>query len=254
MTKWFTFTNERGTFDTRNFHIYINKIKRPLMPPLKTPTIEVGQMAGAWAQKSSFGTYEITIDLMLYSDTDALLRKDLRTMALSIFAFKAGKLTLSDEQDVYVNAVLTDKFDFDNFSAIGEGSLTFLIADPFAYKLTELNPLIDDVAKKITVTVDGYDTFPRFRIYPTGAQSSIKITNETTGKYLLLEGTMATGVVLIADHKKNLVYEEANLARRMTLVNMASDFFPLVKGSNTISYTATTNAMSIRMFYTERYL
>jgi hypothetical protein len=65
---------------------------------------------------------------------------------------------------------------------------------------------------------------------------------------------MATGVVLIADHKKNLVYEEANLARRMTLVNMASDFFPLVKGSNTISYTATTNAMSIRMFYTERYL
>ena len=189
MTKWFTFIPDDGTpvFDSRNFNLFIKKIHRPLMPPVSTNQIKAGNRAGAYLQQNTFEPYEIEVEIILMSDTDGLLRKDLRALALALYRNKSGSLTFSDEQDVFIKARVSGGFELDNFAAMGEGSLTFLIGDPFAYKKTETEFIIPPGAATAEVFVDGYKVFPKITFTPNPASiSTFRVDNTTTGKMMLL--------------------------------------------------------------------
>lgn len=246
MTKWFTFIPDDGTpvFDSRNFKLFIKKIHRPLMPPVSTNQIKAGNRAGAYLQQNTFEPYEIEVEILLMSDTDELLRKDLRALALALYRNKSGNLTFSDERDVFLKARVSGGFELDNFAAMGEGSLTFLIGDPFAYKITETQIAVPAGAAEQLVFIDGYRTFPRFQFTPKPAAiSTIRIDNATTGKMMLLTADTAVfydQTPYIIDHEKNLVYRWSNGERMMKWVDITSDFFPLEKGENRLTFTNPT--------------
>lgn len=254
MTKYFLWSNDAGmAFDSRNYPtLFINKITRPLMPDISTTQIKAGKRAGSYLQKNSLESYEIVIDITFLSDNDEDLRKDLRGLAKALYSDRNGKLTLSDELDIYVNCKLTGNYDFDNYASMAEGSLTFILSDPFGYKTTESNTLF--VGQSANLVVNGYPIYPRFRMVPATNMGTIRIDNITTGKFFLLTGTFVASTAYIFDCEKNIFYRESDGLRMMTAVDLASDFFSLETGINTIVITNPTSGVSMRAYYRDRYL
>lgn len=142
MTKYFTWETENFTFDSRTLPVFINKIERPLMPPIETPIRTIGTRAGAYVEENRLGVLEITIDLTLMSENTAQHRKQIRELAQNLFFEREGKLIISDEPDRFYKAQISGKFDLDSFAAMGETSISFICGEPFAYNTTENNQLL----------------------------------------------------------------------------------------------------------------
>lgn len=168
--KSFTF----GGRDSRDFISFINKVKRPYLPPLTVPSFSVPNRAGAYSQrKNIIDVRTIEVDVTLFASNDS----DLRTMVRNLTAFLVytsdQELIFSDELNrKYWARFDNSKTDLEELAYMGEGTLSFTCFDPFAYSTVENTKLMglaetftSDFANKITASlVENSHTAK----YPTG--------------------------------------------------------------------------------------
>lgn len=115
-------------------------------------------------------------------------------------------------------------------------SLEFLLRDPRRYLQAETTLVGDGTA----TNSGNYKTWPTLQVDLTGAGSAtFKIDNTTTGKSLTLDlsGQSAGAQVLVDMSRKRVT---SNAVEAPGLV-VAGDFFPLMPGGNSITYTNITN-------------
>jgi predicted phage tail component-like protein len=253
--KYFTFKSSTGTFNSKSFGILINKIERPLLPPISTQSLVVGKRAGAYLMASVLDPLIITVDITLMnSQTDQELREDIREIAGVLFTDNGkGELIFSDEPNLYYKAQLTADSDLENLASMGEGTLQFIMGEPYAFSTTEKTATISTSA---TVQNNGtLPTYPYFRLTTGVEVYDLNLINETTGEQIILTGAIAPNNPIVIDHDKSLVYAENTQLGLMHLVALESDFFALKRGFNKITLAQNySGQVSLEMFYRERYL
>lgn len=252
--RYFTF----GGIDSRT-HFLTNYIKRPFLPPVTVPTMEIPRKAGVIPlQRNEIGVVEITIGVTIMAVSNVDVRQ--RVRALSAFLVKQTEqdLIISDEIDKkYLARFNQSGNDLEELAYTGAGELTFTCFDPFAYALTEKTQLstIQDVVITNGGTVEAY---PRFRIVTTVNVPFITVKNVTTGKNFTYNASWYASTPLIIDTKTNRVYQENTGENFIKYLTLASDFFPLAIGANTLKVeTEATGAInqvsSFRTYWTERF-
>lgn len=253
--KYFEFTTSAGTFNSKDFGILINKIERPLLPPISTQSLVVGKKAGAYLLANVLEPLVITVDItIMNSETDQELRESIRQLASILFVDNGkGELLFSDEPNRFYKAQLTADSDLESVASMGEGTLQFLMGEPYAFSVTEKSATI---STSTTVSNNGtIETYPYFRL-TTGIEIyDFYLKNDTTGENILLLGAIAPNLPIIIDHERNLIYSENTNTGLMHLLDLNSDFFALKKGSNKISLGQNySGQVSLQMFYRERFL
>jgi predicted phage tail component-like protein len=252
--RYFTF----GGVDSRT-HFLTNYIKRPFLPPITVPTMEIPRKAGVIPlQRNEIGVREITIGVTMMAVSHVDIRQ--RVRALSAFLVKETEqdLIISDEIDKkYLARFNGSGNDLEELAYTGEGELTFTCFDPFAYALTELTQLSTNQETIIT-NAGTVEAYPRFRLVTSVNVPFILIKNATTGKSLTYNATWFASTPLIIDAKTNRVYQENTGENFIKYLTLASDFFPLAIGANTLRMeTEATGAInqisSFRTYWTERY-
>lgn len=252
--RYFTF----GGVDSRT-HFLTNYIKRPFLPPITVPTMEIPRKAGVIPlQRNEIGSVEITIGVTIMAVSHVDVRE--RVRALSAFLVK------QTEQDLIISDEINKKYlarfnqsgnDLEELAYTGTGELTFTCFDPFAYSLTEKTQLSTN-QDAVIINAGTVEAFPRFRIVTTVNVPFISVDNVTTGKNFYYNATWYALTPLIIDTKTNRVYQENTGENFIKYLTLASDFWPLAIGSNTLKVkTEATGAInqvsSFRTYWTERF-
>lgn len=159
---------------------------------------------------------------------------------------KVSKLQLDNSGEYYM-ARVTDATDFEDFILYGSGTITFTASNPRRYASQETTVNLTK-SGSTTVNYNGYvPALPVITIVCPSGTKSVKIENTTTGKYVLVSGTL-TGTLTIDNNKKYVAIGEE---KQMGLLDTASDWIKLLKGSNVIKVTVTGTAItSATMKYT----
>ena len=159
---------------------------------------------------------------------------------------KVSKLQLDNSGEYYM-ARVTDATDFEDFILYGSGTITFTASNPRRYASQETTVNLTK-SGSTTVNYNGYvPALPVITIVCPSGTKSVKIENTTTGKYVLVSGTL-TGTLTIDNNKKYVAIGEE---KQMGLLDTASDWIKLLMGSNVIKITVTGTAItSATMKYT----
>lgn len=159
---------------------------------------------------------------------------------------KVSKLQLDNSGEYYM-ARVTDATDYDDFILYGSGTITFTASNPRRYASSETTVNLTK-SGNTTVNYNGYvPALPVITIVCPSGTESVKIENTTTGKYVLVSGTL-TGTLTIDNNKK---YVAIGGGKQMGLLDTASDWIKLLMGSNVIRITVTGTAItSATMKYT----
>jgi predicted phage tail component-like protein len=252
--RYFTF----GGIDSRT-HFLTNYIKRPFLPPVTVPTMEIPRKAGVIPlQRNEIGAVEITIGVTIMAVSHVDVRE--RVRALSAFLIKTTEqdLIISDEIDKkYLARFNQSGNDLEELAYTGAGELTFTCFDPFAYAINEKTQLITGTQMDF-INTGTAAVYPKFRVIPTVQSTFIRITNTTTGKKLMYNATWAALDGLIIDTKTNRVYKEADSVNFIKYLTLDSEFFPLEIGSNIIKVEnqnadGTGVTGQLRAWWTERF-
>ena len=250
-----TFTYNGIDSDT---YFFTHSIERQIMPPIDFDLKTIQQRSGALPTKSVLGVREIKIAVSVYGDSWTDLRTILeQNIAPWLYQTEDKELRFSDEPGRKYYAKLSGDTDLEELVFMGSAELTFVCSDPFKYNTVEKSILFGTGANPSAFTNAGTAIcYPTIRIVPTADQATVKFTNTTNGKYILLSnvnGALNGWKIVMSDHKKNLIYDDTTKARLMGTLDITSDFFPLEVGVNNINMDPLTN-MSARLIYTERYL
>jgi predicted phage tail component-like protein len=242
-----------------------NAIRREMIAPITTDVKAIRGKGGGIAQKSYLGIRMIEIDVTLLRQNNADLRSFVENTVIPwLYTEDDKKITFSDEPNRIYYGKLTGNTDIDELLGMGEVTLTFLCADSLKYNTVEKSILFTAPSAGATTVFTNAGTaptYPKIRIVPTGAITWVKFTNQTTGKFILLHnigGVLDAWKVVIVDSALNKVYDDAGGTRRDSILDLSSDYFPLVKGDNTLLMETnispnTSSPMSARLIYTERY-
>jgi predicted phage tail component-like protein len=252
--RYFTY----GGVDSRT-HFLTNYIKRPFLPPVTVPTMEIPRKAGVISlPRNEIGSVEIIIGVTMMGVSNVDIRQ--RVRALSAFLIKQTDqdLIISDEIDKkYIARFNGSGNELEELAYTGAGELTFTCFDPFAYSINEKTQLIVGTQMDF-VNTGTAAAYPKLRIAPTVESTFIRITNTTTGKKLMYNATWAALSGLIIDTKTNRVYREADNVNFIKYLTLDSDFFPLEVGTNILKVenqnadgTGVTGQM--RAWWTERF-
>lgn len=255
-TPTFTKPNTMRTFTFGNIkssdYFLTRSISRSILPPVSVETITIPRRAGAYPVYSSLGIRTFSIDVTLLADSYENFRLYIRDIASWLYQDQDTMLTFSDEPDVYYLARLSGSTELDEIFEMGEGTLTFIASDPFAYSVNEKNLLFSDFVNGTTYTNEGtYLTFPRINVVPQGTIQYFRISLGT--KYVYVNGPFTVDQPFWIDMNTNNVYMANTNERIMNQVTIESDFWGFETGDNLVMVEPTIN-VSLRIYWRERYL
>lgn len=248
-----------GGKDSRDFFDFINYINRPFIPPIEVLSVKVPNRAGAIStKKNDIGIVEIKIGVTLMGLNDGDLRTKVR--ALSQF------LIYNEDQDFYfsdeVNRIYKARFvgggeKLEEVAAMGEGELTFICFNPFAYSNAEKSQNTGTAQEFVLTNNGSVEAYPVFRIVPSANVPFIKVKNVTTGKSFLFNATWNASTPFMLDMNINRVYHELTGVNYMRDITLDSDFWSLVLGNNTIrietALDGSASLSSVRSTWTDRF-
>ena len=161
--------------------------------------------------------------------------------------FKVSKLQLDTSGEYYM-ARVSDATDFSDAILYGSGSITFTASNPRRYAASETTATLTK-SGNTSVSYSGYiPACPVITAVCPNGTTSIKVTNATTGDYVLVSASNLQGTVVI-DCNKKFVSKEGT--KDLTLLDTRSNWITLVKGTNTIKVAVTGTALtSINIKYT----
>lgn len=249
------------TFDgvhSDNYSIYLEKTYHPVTPPLNAQIQSVPKMPGAWYYRTDLGPRVIQIDIALKSDSRLNFRPDVRAIAAWLDPAKGQKTLIFDnESDKSYQAVLYNDGGqpaiINQLVLIGRTSLYFLCADPYAYgsAAPTLNIASGTASASLTLEANSSECFPVINVTFSAASTEYKITHSESGEFVRVIYNFAANDKLLIDCTKGLI--QINGVDQMQALDINSDFFALVSGTNTFNI-APSNVGATTVDHTPRYL
>lgn len=159
-----------------------------------------------------------------------------RGIAGKLYTDEPAKLRLYDDPDRYDMAKLDGTTDYSKLWTTGHATLRFINYSGVAHSETGRTVAM---GTSLSLNVAGtWKTKPIITVTFTSNRTGYKISNLTTGEHVEIVGqAFVTGNVLVINNQTQLVTLNGNPI--MTKVTMASDFFNLVPGTNSLTSVAT---------------
>jgi phage-related protein len=227
-------------------HNIICRTRRTIIPDRKLREIEIPGRDGTY----DFGnpTYVKTVFTMECSIISSSMA-NLRTRAHAIAAWVAAVTTLQfdDDPGIVWTGRIANSADLVNTVLLGKFTLVFT-AQPYA---EDVNPTTGTIgtAQDYGSTVEFY---PIITITKSGTTaSSLQVSLISTGEYVLVTDSIPSGTVLVFDMSTGKVTK--NGVACMTKISIASLFFGVPPGTQTITVT-TTSTYTASISYKKRYL
>lgn len=244
-------SNDMGVFARRTRH--------SILPPMLSRTIQVPKRPGLWYIRTDLGPRWIQVDIAVLADSPEDLRQKVRALASWLNPAKGPQaLSFDNEPDKTYYAVLDEgggggsgsqATDITQLVTLGQGTLTFLCPDPYAYGAETSVAFVSDTA---TPNVDGTaETWPRIEVTFTATATQFSVTHTQTGRAVILDNVFNAGDTLVIDCAKQLV--QVNGVASMASLDLASDFFTLTPGSQTLQISPT-GVCSATVYWTPRWL
>jgi predicted phage tail component-like protein len=217
------------------------KVTRSVLPPSQVKLLDVEGRSGAFFISKKHGVKKIDVEFVVIGDE---LRDNIRDIADWLDAEKPEALICSDEPDKTDFAILDGETDLDEQLKAGFGTLTFICPDPYSIAASRT---VNLVAGSNTVTYNGTaPTYPKVTATFTTAQTSFEISN---GKEKVkINASLATTSKLVVDFNTGKI--TINDTLNLQTLTLDSDFFPLKKGSQTLTVSAGAN---VSLTYNERF-
>jgi predicted phage tail component-like protein len=143
-------------------YFYIQNINRSVLPPRDISLLDVPARHGAYFTGARYGARRIDIDVTVVASTPTGYMETLRFLAFCLDVEEPSELFISDEPNKHNFAILSGSTDLVNsLMTVGEGTLSFLCPDPFAY--ANDSKVITPVSRLFTFKNEGTTTtFPKF--------------------------------------------------------------------------------------------
>lgn len=161
--------------------------------------------------------------------------------------FQPSQLIFKEQQDRYMNVVVTGNTDITDLFIAGEGSFTLRADNPLKYLLNKQN-----TSGKGAVTVNYSGTRKEQAVIEVTldkACKKVELLNDSDSKRIIsLSADFKAGQKLTIDCRRKLV--KLNGKVDMNLLNLSSDWFFIMPKSNRISFkqdgqVATTGAITV---------
>lgn len=166
----------------------------------------------------------------------------LDAMALWLYDYSQSvpKFQLDDSGEYY-RARVSDATDFSDALVYGEGSITFTACNPRRYVANETSINLATSGNS-TVNYTGYvPACPVFTVQCPAGTSTVKITNQTTGDYVLVKRAGLSGELIIDCNKKFVALDGV---KDMTMLDAQSDWITLQRHDNIINVTVEGTAVT----------
>ena len=233
-----------GVASTTIADLYITGVRRQVLPAVRDVYLEVPGRAGSWHFPEQGGDRELTLGLLIGSDTFAERRASARALGRWLWPSTdlaaRRPLILDDEPDRYELVAVADTVDLDELLETGQGSVTFRTG-PYALAVTEDTDTLtlttgtpadtldvaaaDDLANDLPFTVE---------VTPSGVTNGFTLT--INGDVLVYEDSVAGGETITVDTDTLSVLADGAPA----LTAVAGTFARLQAGTNNVELAADT--------------
>lgn len=219
--------------------------------PLPEITASSQSMAGGVGEAFSnirLGTKTISMTVRFDAESkwSADQMRAWREVSHVICKSEPKKLQLNE--DIYINAILTDRSEIEAQDTWGQVDLTFTAYDPYFYAAEEKSISLTANGTKTVNIASGVEVWPAFEVVPTGSKTDLKITNTSTGEYIKVPSLTGTTKAIITTDPNN---RKVLIGGSYYEVDLASTFFSLAAGQSKI---AVSGASSATMTYRGRWL
>lgn len=222
----------------KGFHV--TDVGRPVLPPIKSSTKSVLDSHGVYYFGSQYDAVEIPVEMAWKGKTANKTQEIKRGIAAWLQPKGLKKLIFDDEPDRYYSAVVTGDSDVENLARIGQGEITFLAPDPFAYALTD--DVFSDPDGSITFTRKGTaESNPLIEVEGTSG-STEGFTMDLNGTAITFTGSLAAGETLVFDSKLITAYILKTNGDQVSAVNKINSLdFPITLPDINNQLTVTAN-------------
>jgi predicted phage tail component-like protein len=221
------------------------KVTRSVLPPSSNKLMEIDGKSGALFISKKHGVKKIEVEIAIVGDYVSKKRE----IADWLDADKPEALVIEDEPDKTDFAIIDGDTDMDEILDNGFGTINFICPDPYSVGA-------DRTHSFGTVTVDWsvYDlvyngTAPVFPLVTATFNAPTTYFEMWLGEdFVKVQYNFQAGTVLEIDMNTGKV--SINGTVNMQTLTLDSDFFPLKKGTNTLS---ASEFVDVEVSYKERF-
>lgn len=138
--------------------IRVNNVSRDILPSATSRTIDIPDKDGAYYYKNKYNMRVITVDISIISDTFNSNQAMVRTIADFLDPSKGNrKIIFDDESDKYYMGVITGETNVPQIIKLKQGTISFLIVNPFAKSIMDEVVTIKDISTTFERASSAYD-------------------------------------------------------------------------------------------------
>lgn len=224
-----------------DFSTYVTvNMRRSVLPNISITERKIPGRPGTRFRKTELEPLIIPVNLRLKANPDEDMSLFRHSLAEILYSNEPKKLVLPDEPTLYYMAVLRGASELSNLWYTGSCDIEMYCNDPIAYGQT----YEEDIASNIGIG-GTWPTKPIITCYPKSG-SYHRITNQKTGEHIQITRTFAGTETIVYDCER----EQATVNGVNVAVNLASDYFELEPGNNTLLRSSGTGTIE----WTERWL
>lgn len=164
-------------------YVKVNDIRDSLLPTVSQNTLKVKSRDGLVDYGNEIDARQIEMDITILASDEADLRSKAREFGEWLYTEEAVELEILTEPDVYYKAKITGESTLNEVLNVGQGTITFICTDPFAYGETRTMGIIPTSLNLPTPISNygGLKSYPKFSFQFTQSVTnfSIRIGNET---------------------------------------------------------------------------
>lgn len=225
-----------------SLYMTVTNITRSIMPARRLTKTTVPGMDGVLLADEGFDPVEITITANIKARSIREVMEQKRMLARMLYSTTPQKLIMPDDPDTYMLATYTGESELSRASKRPKIEMTFLCADPIAYGRDKSTTV--DTTQTTINTGGTYKSWPTITVKPASG-SSWRITNVTTGDYVLVYATFTGSQTLVL----NMENQRCTINGTDHAVDVSSDFFAL-DGTQNMKVSSGTATVE----WTERWL
>ena len=217
----------------------VQEVDRPLIAPQLISTSTSAGVAGTRVIRKVPQAFNIKVKFTLKESNPRTLRAYIREIADKLDTDKPSPLIFHDEDDKYINAMLSDDSSLEQLAKYGVCTINFYCNDPYWYAISD--DIVEFSGDSKTFTRKGTATsYPVIEITGTNAEGTITI--ESDHHRMVFDGTLKAGETLVVDSElltAKIIGEDT----RSAINNLDKlDFIVLGKGTNTVKVLAEGGA------------
>lgn len=238
--------------------VRVKSVNFMVLPTINLATTKIPQRTGLVYGCTTLGERKISLEVAIVKMDDRSPMELCEELAVwlrgtDLKGFSEGELVLDDNPTKLFYAVVSSEVPISDLISVGEGTIEFLLANPYSYSTVMQNDVSYETPA-FTVNYNG--TAPCYPIIKFTIATGItdpRIDDAVTGESIKIVGSFSSGTTIEINCGSKKIKVNGVLA--MDKIDLASDWIYLSKyKTNSFSTVPSMMTTSVELTYREAYL